>query len=159
MWTVEEGPARKKSSKKNVAAATTPENSANFGLTTIGHSADVLDMPVDPNEPTYCLCHQVSYGEMIGCDNPDVKIFSVLNNVIFFSNFSYLFVVPNWMVSFCLCQPHDQTKREMVLPEMFRRSKKKVKNWSTCFLLLSLLIGKKIRMPLSVSKIYLCCPS
>lgn len=37
------------------------------------HPADVLDMPVDPNEPTYCLCHQVSYGEMIGCDNPDVS--------------------------------------------------------------------------------------
>lgn len=35
--------------------------------------SDVLDMPVDPNEPTYCLCHQVSYGEMIGCDNPDVR--------------------------------------------------------------------------------------
>uniref|UniRef100_A0A8C4R4Y6 Inhibitor of growth protein n=1 Tax=Eptatretus burgeri TaxID=7764 RepID=A0A8C4R4Y6_EPTBU len=34
----------------------------------------VLDMPVDPNEPTYCLCHQVSYGEMIGCDNPDCSI-------------------------------------------------------------------------------------
>lgn len=28
---------------------------------------------IDPNEPTYCLCHQVSYGEMIGCDNPDVR--------------------------------------------------------------------------------------
>ena len=27
----------------------------------------VLDMPVDPNEPTYCLCHQVShsYSEFI----------------------------------------------------------------------------------------------
>jgi hypothetical protein len=37
------------------------------------HPSDVLDMPVDPNEPTYCLCHQVSYGEMIGCDNPDVS--------------------------------------------------------------------------------------
>jgi hypothetical protein len=24
-------------------------------------AADVSDMPVDPNEPTYCLCHQVSY--------------------------------------------------------------------------------------------------
>lgn len=36
--------------------------------------SDVLDMPVDPNEPTYCLCHQVSYGEMIGCDNPDVRV-------------------------------------------------------------------------------------
>ena len=35
-------------------------------------SSDVLDMPVDPNEPTYCLCHQVSFGEMIGCDNTDV---------------------------------------------------------------------------------------
>jgi len=35
---------------------------------------DVLDMPVDPNEPTYCSCHQVSYGEMIGCDNPDCPI-------------------------------------------------------------------------------------
>ena len=38
------------------------------------HAADVLDMPVDPNEPTYCLCRQVSYGEMIGCDNPDVSV-------------------------------------------------------------------------------------
>ena len=35
---------------------------------------DVLDMPVDPNEPTYCFCHQVSYGEMIGCDNQDVSL-------------------------------------------------------------------------------------
>ena len=37
-------------------------------------STDVLDMPVDPNEPTYCFCHQVSYGEMIGCDNQDVSM-------------------------------------------------------------------------------------
>ncbi|XP_050998300.1 inhibitor of growth protein 5-like isoform X2 [Acomys russatus] len=38
------------------------------------HSSNMLDMPVDPNEPTYCLCHQVSYGEMIACDNPDCPI-------------------------------------------------------------------------------------
>ncbi|XP_041377382.1 inhibitor of growth protein 5-like [Gigantopelta aegis] len=43
-------------------------------LLSIAHPSDVLDMPVDPNEPTYCLCHQVSYGEMIGCDNPDCPI-------------------------------------------------------------------------------------
>lgn len=42
-------------------------------LAGITHPSDVLDMPVDPNEPTYCLCHQVSYGEMIGCDNLDVS--------------------------------------------------------------------------------------
>ncbi|CAI5784042.1 of growth 2 isoform X1 [Podarcis lilfordi] len=31
--------------------------------------ASPVDFAVDPNEPTYCLCDQVSYGEMIGCDN------------------------------------------------------------------------------------------
>ncbi|ERN15806.1 PHD finger protein ING1 isoform X1 [Amborella trichopoda] len=33
-----------------------------------------LDLPVDPNEPTYCFCNQVSYGEMIACDNTYCKI-------------------------------------------------------------------------------------
>ncbi|CAI9732033.1 of growth 1-like [Octopus vulgaris] len=28
-----------------------------------------IDPPIDPDEPTYCECNQVSYGEMIGCDN------------------------------------------------------------------------------------------
>jgi len=32
-----------------------------------------LDMPIDPNEPTYCYCNRVSFGEMVGCDNPDVR--------------------------------------------------------------------------------------
>lgn len=30
-----------------------------------------VDMPPDPNEPKYCTCQQVSYGEMIACDNKD----------------------------------------------------------------------------------------
>ena len=47
--------------------------SPSFSLAAANHASDVLDMPVDPNEPTYCLCHQVSYGEMIGCDNHDVS--------------------------------------------------------------------------------------
>jgi hypothetical protein len=29
------------------------------------------DMPVDPNEPTYCVCQRVSFGEMVCCDAPD----------------------------------------------------------------------------------------
>ncbi|CAG2104226.1 unnamed protein product [Medioppia subpectinata] len=40
-----------------------------------------LDMAVDPNEPTYCLCHQVSYGEMIGCDNLDCTTFFFCNEL------------------------------------------------------------------------------
>ena len=32
-----------------------------------------LDLPVDPNEPTYCLCNRVSFGEMVACDNDSVS--------------------------------------------------------------------------------------
>lgn len=28
------------------------------------------DWTFDPNEPRYCLCNQVSYGDMVACDNP-----------------------------------------------------------------------------------------
>ena len=29
---------------------------------------------IDPDEPTYCLCDQISYGEMIMCDNDSCSI-------------------------------------------------------------------------------------
>lgn len=63
-------------STNSVASVTVETSSLTGALVGAGvaHSAEVLDMPVDPNEPTYCLCNQVSYGEMIGCDNPDCPI-------------------------------------------------------------------------------------
>ncbi|KAJ3023296.1 UNVERIFIED_CONTAM: Inhibitor of growth protein 5 [Siphonaria sp. JEL0065] len=33
------------------------------------------DLPIDPNEPRYCICNQYSFGDMIGCDNSDVSYF------------------------------------------------------------------------------------
>lgn len=36
--------------------------------------ASPTDLPIDPNEPTYCLCEQVSFGEMICCDNDKCSI-------------------------------------------------------------------------------------
>lgn len=27
----------------------------------------------DPNEPRYCICNQVSYGDMVACDNEAVR--------------------------------------------------------------------------------------
>lgn len=58
-----------------------------------------LDLPVDPNEPTYCFCNQVSYGEMVACDNPDVRIISKLIFVyIGLYNFCiYWFIKPTEM--------------------------------------------------------------
>ena len=35
-----------------------------------GDSTDI-DMPIDPNEPLYCICRTVSYGDMVCCDNDD----------------------------------------------------------------------------------------
>ncbi|KAK9992839.1 hypothetical protein SO802_022542 [Lithocarpus litseifolius] len=32
-----------------------------------------VEQPIDPNEPTYCVCHQVSFGDMIACDNENRK--------------------------------------------------------------------------------------
>lgn len=72
------GSLRKKRNKKkdeldDIALASSLSTSAT-PLITMATDMNVLDMPVDPNEPTYCLCHQVSYGEMIGCDNNDCLI-------------------------------------------------------------------------------------
>ncbi len=33
-----------------------------------------FDIPVNPNEPVYCVCQRVSFGEMVACDNPDCRI-------------------------------------------------------------------------------------
>lgn len=67
--------------KKSVAARSTvveesePRKDTDLPLLSLpAAGTEVLDMPVDPNEPTYCTCHQVSYGEMIGCDNAECPI-------------------------------------------------------------------------------------
>jgi len=36
--------------------------------------AAIEEMAVDPDEPTYCVCNSISYGDMIGCDNDDCEI-------------------------------------------------------------------------------------
>ena len=56
--------------KEEVTRPKTPLAAANGkDLNVSDPAVPIVDMPVDPNEPTYCLCQQVSYGEMIGCDN------------------------------------------------------------------------------------------
>ncbi|CAJ0758226.1 20293_t:CDS:2 [Entrophospora sp. SA101] len=37
-------------------------------------SQAAADMPIDPNEPIYCYCQQVSWGEMVACDNNECEI-------------------------------------------------------------------------------------
>ncbi|XP_035726819.1 inhibitor of growth protein 3-like isoform X2 [Vespa mandarinia] len=39
--------------------------------TTTVTDSDNPDWTYDPNEPRYCICNQVSYGDMVACDNSD----------------------------------------------------------------------------------------
>jgi hypothetical protein len=43
-------------------------------------------MPVAADEPTYCYCDDVSYGEMIACENEVNSPFNVVNNRIALEN-------------------------------------------------------------------------
>lgn len=53
-------------------AATAPQVVVE-GVEELAGELQVDDWQPDPNEPRYCLCNQVSYGEMVGCDNRDVS--------------------------------------------------------------------------------------
>lgn len=63
-----------------------------------------LDLPVDPNEPTYCFCNQVSYGEMVACDNPDVSNPSFFFIIVLGLKFFFTFCTYNLMKAHFLFQ-------------------------------------------------------
>uniref|UniRef100_A0A7N0UT71 PHD finger protein ING n=1 Tax=Kalanchoe fedtschenkoi TaxID=63787 RepID=A0A7N0UT71_KALFE len=61
--------------KKTRLAVTAAAGAATEAATSASNpTAMDIDIPVDPNEPTYCFCNQVSYGEMVACDNTNCKI-------------------------------------------------------------------------------------
>ena len=51
---------KRKTNKKEQSQKQDPESDTEI---------DLNQIEIDPDEPTYCLCEQVSYGDMIGCDN------------------------------------------------------------------------------------------
>ncbi|XP_015574058.2 PHD finger protein ING1 [Ricinus communis] len=60
--------------KKTRLATASAVTEAATAATSANPTGMELDCPVDPNEPTYCFCQQVSYGEMVACDNPNCTI-------------------------------------------------------------------------------------
>jgi hypothetical protein len=61
-------------------------------------------MPVAADEPTYCYCGDVSYGEMIACEN---EVYTYMTDL--------MVVLPERVVSFGLRWIRYSTKRKMVL--------------------------------------------
>lgn len=60
---VTEGRQRRRASSGEEAAAVPAPDSYEAALALAG-----------PDEPTYCFCNRISFGEMIGCDNDDCPI-------------------------------------------------------------------------------------
>ena len=50
------------------------------------------DWNFDPNEPRYCICNQVSYGDMVACDNEDVRIRSSFEPVVSITFLKAIFI-------------------------------------------------------------------
>ena len=55
-------------------SSTSSRRKSGRGKRRIGGKASPNIMDIDPDEPRYCLCNEVSYGEMIGCDNNNCPI-------------------------------------------------------------------------------------
>ncbi|VDD95764.1 unnamed protein product [Enterobius vermicularis] len=61
----------RKSGKNQTDVELEPSTSSTYDQ--VG-TAPVIDLPIDPNEPVYCVCRQVSFGNMVMCDNKDCPI-------------------------------------------------------------------------------------
>ncbi|KAI9315950.1 hypothetical protein BX666DRAFT_1953136 [Dichotomocladium elegans] len=39
----------------------------------INHHGTISELEIDPNEPRYCICNQVSFGDMVACDGENCE--------------------------------------------------------------------------------------
>ncbi|KAI8072499.1 hypothetical protein BC940DRAFT_292725 [Gongronella butleri] len=74
---VVEPPGRKRKKKKATHPSPVKEGSylsAEESKQNAEAAISQSDLRIDPNEPVYCYCRQVSFGDMIACDNEDCEI-------------------------------------------------------------------------------------
>ncbi len=70
---------KKKSAKANEQVLDVVNAGASSLLGDAGPTDDLMiegiepEWNMDPNEPRYCICNNVSYGDMVACDNEDVS--------------------------------------------------------------------------------------
>jgi hypothetical protein len=63
--------AKRKSAPRKKGAAADKE--ADDGLPNKRIDEEGVEEEIDPNEPRYCYCGDVSYGEMVACDNENCE--------------------------------------------------------------------------------------
>lgn len=117
------------------------------------------NLPIDPNEPLYCYCQQVSFGEMVACDNDEVNIYIEVENDVANQGF---YLVWNRMVSSGMCWITDAPKRQMVLQELCRDAQDQTKEMIVSIgKILIILIIRSLSCPflitLLIFTLFLCC--
>ena len=60
--------------KESVSSGSGSQEGEGVGTEGSGEQGTASEWNCDPNEPRYCLCNQISYGEMVGCDNEKCPI-------------------------------------------------------------------------------------
>lgn len=46
-------------------------------------AVDDAVMEADPDEPRYCICNEVAFGDMVACDNKKVRVFLIVSYRIY----------------------------------------------------------------------------
>lgn len=54
------------------------------------HNGVLPELEIDPNEPKYCYCNQVSFGDMVACDGENVIHLSLSRNASY-AKFRFFF--------------------------------------------------------------------
>lgn len=67
-----------------VSVESVPSPMLNENGLVVEHTAEG-DWSYDPNEPRYCTCNQVSYGDMVACDNEHVSM-HIIHSVLIITN-------------------------------------------------------------------------
>ena len=63
---------------------------------------DEEGFPIDPDEPRYCFCGDVSFGQMIQCENNDVRLSRLIFSTLPVSIVRFLFFFPSYLFVFHL---------------------------------------------------------
>jgi hypothetical protein len=69
--TAEKGQSSQGESRRGRKKRTREED---YTSDSLQNSVSFSNMPIDPNEPRYCYCQRVSFGEMVACDNEECDI-------------------------------------------------------------------------------------
>lgn len=81
----------------------------------------LVELDVDPNEPRYCICNQVSFGDMVACDGENVRSSKLERRIVRGVTDMFLLSVRKGMVPLRMRGSCRASSRKMVLRRLCSR--------------------------------------